>query len=82
MIAFAAFGYRGRHECRAAFLGVATGCLFGLNSSLIAGVGAAVSHGAGLFTTWQTYVVAIGIGSESLFGPRRGRFLSGVRSGR
>ncbi len=59
-------GYRGRHEHRAALLGVATGAMFGLNSSLIAGIGAAVSHGAGLFTTWQTYGVAV-VGPLSFF---------------
>lgn len=52
-------GYRGRREHRAAMLGIATGATFGLNSSLIAGVGAAVGHGGGLFTTWQTYGVAV-----------------------
>lgn len=52
-------GYRGRKEHRAAALGVATGATFGLNSSLIGGVGAAVAHGSGLFTTWQTYGVVI-----------------------
>lgn len=52
-------GYRGRHEHRAALLGIATGAAFGLNSTLIAGVGASVSHGTGLFATWQTYAVAV-----------------------
>src|SRR3954454_13376381 len=52
-------GNRGRGEHRAALLGIATGATFGLNSSLVAGVGAAVSQGAGLFTTWQTYAVAV-----------------------
>lgn len=66
VIALAVLGYRGRHEHRAAYLGVATGCLFGLNSSLIAGVGASVSHGAGLLSTWQTYAVAI-IGPLSFY---------------
>jgi uncharacterized protein (DUF2062 family) len=37
-----------------------------LNSSLIAGVGAAVSHGSNLFTTWQTYAVAI-VGPAGFF---------------
>ncbi|WP_295142786.1 DMT family transporter [Saccharopolyspora sp.] len=41
-------GYRSRLEHRAAMLGVATGVTFGLNSSLIAGVGAAVERGAPL----------------------------------
>lgn len=59
-------GYRGRREHRAALLGIATGAAFGLNSSLIAGVGAAVSHGGGLFTTWQTYAVAV-VGPLSFF---------------
>jgi len=59
-------GYRARHEHRAAFLGVATGAAFGLNSSLIAGVGAAVGHGGSLFTTWQTYAVAV-VGPASFF---------------
>ncbi|MGH3097044.1 MAG: DMT family transporter [Streptosporangiales bacterium] len=59
-------GYRGRNEHRAALLGVATGAAFGLNSSLIAGVGASVSHGASLFTTWQTYGVAV-VGPASFF---------------
>ncbi|HET8600784.1 MAG TPA: DMT family transporter [Segeticoccus sp.] len=52
-------GYRGKDEHRAAFLGVATGGIFGLNSSLIAGVGASVSHGGSIFLTWQTYGVGI-----------------------
>jgi hypothetical protein len=59
-------GYRGRREHRAALLGVATGAAFGLNSSLIAGVGAAVSHGVGMFATWQTYAVAV-VGPLSFF---------------
>ncbi|RCW46194.1 hypothetical protein DFQ14_102497 [Halopolyspora algeriensis] len=59
-------GYRGRREHRAAALGVATGAAFGLNSALIAGVGAVVSHGGGLFTTWQTYGVAV-LGPVSFF---------------
>ena len=66
VIALVALGYRARKERRAAFLGVATGAAFGLNSSLIAGVGAAVSHGGGLFTTWQTYGVAV-LGPISFF---------------
>jgi drug/metabolite transporter (DMT)-like permease len=54
-------GYRGRAEHRAAYLGVATGAVFGVNSSLIAGIGASVSHGGNLFLTWQTFgVVVIG----------------------
>jgi drug/metabolite transporter (DMT)-like permease len=52
-------GYRGRGGYRAALLGVATGAAFGLNSSFIAGIGAAVGHGANLFATWQTYGVVI-----------------------
>lgn len=52
-------GYRGRDEHRAVFLGVAAGAVFGLNSSLIAGIGAAVAHGDNLLQTWQTYGVAI-----------------------
>ena len=63
---FDVLGYRGRREHRAALLGIATGAIFGLNSSLIAGVGAAVSHGGGLFTTWQTYGVAV-VGPLSFF---------------
>jgi MFS family permease len=59
-------GYRDHHEQRAALLGIATGAAFGLNSALIAGVGAAVSHGAGLFTIWQTYAIII-IGPISFF---------------
>jgi hypothetical protein len=66
ILVLVALGYRAREERRAAFLGVATGAAFGLNSSLIAGVGAAVSHGEGLFTTWQTYAVAI-VGPLSFF---------------
>lgn len=52
-------GYRGKDEHRAVFLGIATGGIFGLNSSLIAGVGASVSNGGNLFLTWQTYGVAL-----------------------
>jgi drug/metabolite transporter (DMT)-like permease len=59
-------GYIGRHEHRAALLGVATGAGFGLNSSLIAGVGSVVSHGGNLFTAWQTYAVAV-VGPSSFF---------------
>jgi len=51
--------YRGRREHRAALLGVATGATFGLNSSIIAGVGASIAHSGGLFTTWQTYGVVV-----------------------
>ncbi|MDQ4117286.1 MAG: DMT family transporter [Actinomycetota bacterium] len=51
---------------QAALLGAATGTMFGLNSALIAGVGAAVGAGGGLFTTWQTYVVAV-VGPISFF---------------
>lgn len=61
-----ALGYLGRHEHRAALLGVATGAAFGLNSSLIAGVGSAVSHGGNLFLTWQTYGVAV-VGPTAFF---------------
>lgn len=59
-------GYRGKHEHRAALLGIATGAAFGLNSALIAGVGAAVSHGGSLFGAWQTYAVAV-VGPVSFF---------------
>lgn len=59
-------GYRGRREHRAAMLGVATGAAFGLNSSLIAGVGASVSQGGGVFTTWQTYGIVV-LGPLSFF---------------
>ncbi len=52
-------GYRARFEHRAALLGIAAGAAFGLNSSLIAGVGAAVSQTGNLFTAWQTYAVAV-----------------------
>ncbi len=52
-------GYRSADEHRAALLGVATGATFGLNSSLIAAVGAAVGHGDNLFLAWQTYGVAV-----------------------
>lgn len=66
VVGLVVLGYRGRHEHRAVALGVATGAAFGLNSSLIAGVGAGISHGGGLFTTWQTYGVAI-VGPASFF---------------
>lgn len=59
-------GYLGRHEHRAALLGVATGGAFGLNSSFIAGVGASISAGGNLFTTWQTYGVVV-VGPLSFF---------------
>lgn len=52
-------GYRGRREHRAVFLSIATGATFGLNSALIAGVGASVSGGTNLFACWQTYAVAV-----------------------
>lgn len=64
--ALVVLGYAGRHEHRAALLGVATGAAFGLNSSLIAGVGSVVTHGGNLFTTWQTYGVAV-VGPSALF---------------
>ena len=51
------FGHRLPREHGAALLGVATGAAFGLNSSLIAGAGAAVAHGHSLLVTWQTYAV-------------------------
>lgn len=66
VLALVILGYRGKREHRAAALGVATGGAFGLNSSLIAGVGAAVEHGGNLFTTWQTYAVAV-VGPASFF---------------
>lgn len=66
VLALLVLGYRGRREHRAALLGVATGAAFGLNSSLIAGVGAAVGHGGNLFTTWQTYGILI-LGPVSFF---------------
>jgi drug/metabolite transporter (DMT)-like permease len=66
VVTLVTLGFRGRDEHRAAFLGVATGGIFGLNSSLIAGVGASVAHGGNLFSTWQTYGVAI-IGPTSFF---------------
>lgn len=59
-------GYRGRREHRAALLGIATGTAFGLNSALIAGVGAELSHGGSLLTTWQTYGIAV-LGPVSFF---------------
>lgn len=59
-------GYLGRDEHRAAWLGVATGGAFGLNSSLIAGIGASVAQGGNLFTTWQTYGVVV-VGPTSFF---------------
>ncbi|MBO0828698.1 MAG: DMT family transporter [Streptosporangiales bacterium] len=64
--ALVVLGYVGRHEHRAALLGIATGAAFGLNSSLIAGVGAAVAHGGNLFATWQTYGVAV-VGPSAFF---------------
>ncbi|GEL20535.1 DMT family transporter [Pseudonocardia asaccharolytica] len=64
--AIVVLGHRGRREHRAALLGIATGAAFGLNSALIAGVGATVTHGGGLFTTWQTYGVAV-LGPISFF---------------
>jgi hypothetical protein len=66
VVALVLLSLRARHQRRAAFLGVATGAAFGLNSSLIAGVGAAVGHGGGLFTTWQTYAVMV-VGPASFF---------------
>lgn len=59
ILALVLLGYLGRREHRAAMLGIATGATFGLNSSLIAGVGASVAQGGGLFATWQTYGVAV-----------------------
>lgn len=52
-------GHRSQDEHRAVFLGIATGGIFGLNSSLIAGVGASVAHGGNLWSTWQTYGIVI-----------------------
>lgn len=66
VVVLVVLGYRGRREHRAALLGVATGATFGLNSSLIAGVGATVSHGGSLFTAWQTYAVAL-VGPAGFF---------------
>lgn len=59
VVTTAMFGYRARREHGAALLGIATGGAFGLNSSLIAGAGAAVKHGQNLLTTWQTYAIAV-----------------------
>lgn len=59
-------GHRGRHEHRAVLLAIATGAAFGLNSALIAGVGASVGSGVGLFATWQTYAVAV-VGPTGFF---------------
>lgn len=59
-------GYRGRDEHRAALLGIATGAIFGFNSSLIAGVGAEVARTGNLFTAWQTYAVAV-VGPAGFF---------------
>lgn len=66
VVVLVVLGYRGEREHRAAYLGVATGAAFGLNSSLIAAVGAAVGQGGSLFTTWQTYGVAV-VGPLSFF---------------
>lgn len=66
ILALTYLGYRGRREHRAALLGIATGAAFGLNSALIAGVGASVAHGTGLLSTWQTYGVAV-LGPTSFF---------------
>src|SRR5699024_9708559 len=52
-------GYRGKPQHRAALLGIATGITFGLNSSLIAGVGASVAHGTSIWLTWQAYGVVL-----------------------
>jgi hypothetical protein len=66
VIVLVVLGYRARRERRAAFLGIATGAAFGLNSALIAGVGAAFSEGTSLFGIWQTYAVAV-VGPLSFF---------------
>jgi drug/metabolite transporter (DMT)-like permease len=66
VVVLVVFGYRSRAEHRAVLLGVATGAAFGLNSSLIAAVGTSVAHGGSLFSTWQTYGVAV-IGPASFF---------------
>ena len=66
VVALVVVAWRGVREHRAAYLGVATGATFGLNSSLIAAVGASVAHGGSLFTTWQTYGVAV-VGPVSFF---------------
>jgi len=66
VVVLVGLGWRGVHEHRAAYLGIATGATFGLNSSLIAAIGASVAQGGSLFTTWQTYGVAV-VGPISFF---------------
>lgn len=66
VVALVLFAYRKTQEHRAALLGVATGAAFGMNSALIAGVGASVAHGSNLLTTWQTYGVVV-VGPTSFF---------------
>lgn len=67
-LVLAAIGSRRRWAGRAAFLGVATGVIFGFTAALVAGITAA--YGAGgfgaVFTAWQTYAVLV-IGPSGFF---------------
>ena len=60
-LALAAIGARGRWAGRAAFLGMATGVLFGFTAALVAGITATYAAGGfgAVFTTWQTYAVLV-----------------------
>lgn len=60
-------GHRHRHAQRAAYLGVATGVVFGFTAALVAGMGAAFAAGIGaVFTAWQTYAVVL-VGPAGFF---------------
>lgn len=52
---------------KAAILGAATGCGFGLTAALVKGLTATAAHGiSGLFTGWQLYAMII-VGAGSMF---------------
>jgi hypothetical protein len=52
---------------RAAILGAATGCAFGLTAALIKGMTDQAAHGlAGIFTSWQLYAMIVS-GSGAMF---------------
>jgi hypothetical protein len=57
----AGIGVKRRWVGRAAFLGVATGIVFGFTAALVAGM--TVAYGAdgfgGVFTAWQTYTLLV-----------------------
>lgn len=60
VVALVVVGLRSTNARRAAFLGVATGVLFGYTAALVAGVAAVFTGGAGdVLHTWLTYALMV-----------------------